>query len=237
MFKILSFTFVSFLLLSSPHYAQQYSENNSENIANLSQELENYTTRAKRHVSENTNGSPFLNESFIMGSLLNQDNILVTGVALRYNAFHDEFQVKKSMGESDENVEAIRKTSEIYIQMGDAMYAYLLSVNGTSGYFNILFEGKNINLYKKNSKKFVEGAKSVNMMTGNHPNRLVDETAYFIVVDNGELLELTGSRNAKVQAIARNNRNEVRKYVKDNGINVNREDDLIKLVKFVNKNF
>jgi len=237
MFKISSIALFTVLLLSTPQYAQQYTENNTPNNTNVSQELQNYTTRATRFVHENTNGTPYLNQNFESGSILNDDKVLVPNLMLRYNALHDEFQVKKSMIDNDENIQAVRKTSEIYVQMGDAVYTYLLPVNGAGGYYNILFEGNKIDLFRKDSKKFVEGAKSVNMMTGDHPNRLIDESSYFIVVNDGELVQLTGSRNRKIQAIAGNNRSEVRRYVKDNGLNVNREDDLIKVVKYVNENF
>lgn len=237
MFRISLIAFVSFLLFSSPQFAQQYTENNSQNDTNLSQDLQNYTTRATRFVQENTNGTPYLNENFEAGSLLNESNVLVSNVVLRYNALYDEFQVKKSLNDSEDNAQAVRKTSEIFIKMGGNIYTYLLPVNGAGGYYNILFEGTQINLYKKDSKKFVEGAKSVNMMTGDHPNRLVDESSYFIILNDGELVELTGSRNRKLQAIAGEKRNELRKYVKENKLNVNREEDLIQAVTYFNKNF
>ncbi len=236
MFRISSIAFLSVLLFSSPQYAQQYTESNSQNDTNLSQDIQNYTTRATRFVQENTNGTPYLNQNFETGSLLNESTVLVSNVVLRYNALHDEFQVKQSVSESDERLQAVRKTSELFVKMGDDIYTYLLPVNGAGGYYNILFEGNKINLYKKDSKKFVEGAKSVNMMTGDHPNRLVDESSYFIIIDDGELVELTGSRNRKLQAIAGKKRNELRKYVKENNLNVNREEDLIQAVNYFNGN-
>ena len=237
MFRISLIAFVSFLLFSSPQFAQQYTENNSQNNTNLSQDLQNYTTRATRFVQENTNGTPYLNENFEAGSLLNESNVLVSNIVIRYNALYDEFQVKKSFNDSEDNVQALRKTSDIFIKIGDNIYTYLLPVDGAVGYYNILCEGKKVDLYKKDSKKFVEGAKSVNMMTGDHPNRLVDESSYFIILNNGELVELTGSRNKKLQTIAENKRNELRKYVKENKLNLNREEDLIQAVTYFNENF
>lgn len=231
MFKLTTLALASFLLLTSQQYAQQYTASNS------TQDLENYTTRATQFVQENTNGSPFLNEAFESGSILNDSNVLIPNVVLRYNALHDEFQIKESLNQSEESIQAIRKTSELFVKMGSNLYTYLLPVNGAGGYYSVLFEGHKISLYKKDSKNFVEGAQSVNMMTGNHPNRLVDRSAYFIIIDNGELVELTGSRNRKLKAIAGEKRNALKKYVKNNSLNIKKEEDLIQTVNYFNENF
>jgi len=230
-------TLIALVLLSTTQYAQQYTENFDQNDANNSQELENFTSRATRYVQENTLGSPFLKESFEIGSILNKEGALVSNVLLRYNAFHDEFQVKQNFNTSDNDLQAVRKSNDFYLKVGEEVYIYILPANGIGGYFNILFEGEKKSLLKKNSKKFIEGTKSVNMMTGNHPNRLVDESTFYIVSSKGELSELPKSKNKKLQAIAGDKRNELKKYAKSSNLNANKEEDLIKLVAYYNQNF
>lgn len=237
MLKTTIFHLLTVLLISSPLFAQQYTENENQNNTSTSQKLEDYTSRATRYVEDNTNGSPFLKESFEIGSILNEGGVVVSNVSLRYNAFHDEFQVKQNINDSDDQIQAVRKSTDLFIKTGDDVYTYLLPSDGVGGYYNILVEGKKAQLFKKSSKKFIEGVQSVNMMTGNHPNRLVDESSYYIVNSNGEITELQKSKNKKLQAIAGDKRNELKKYAKSSNLNANKEEDLIKLVKYYNQNF
>lgn len=237
MLKLKSIALFTAILLTTPQFAQQYQENNSQNGSNASLDLQNFTTRANQYNSQNTNGTPYLNEHFEGGSLINENTVVASNVYLRYNAVHDEFQIKQTPNERDDRVQAVRKAPEVYVKMGDNIFTYVVPGDGVGGYYNVLFEGKKINLYKKYTKKFVEGQKSVNMMTGNVPNRLVNESAYYIVNSKGEFTELPNSRNRKFQAIAGDKRNELRKYASANNLNINREEDLVILVEYYNNSF
>ncbi len=237
MIKTTFFQLLLVLLISSPLFAQQYIENENQNNTSTSQKLEDFTTIATRYVEDNTNGSPFLKKSFEVGSILNEDGAVVSNVSLRYNAFHDEFQVKQNINDSDDKIQAVRKSADLFIKTGEDVYTYLLPSNGVGGYYNILVEGNKAQLLKKFSKKFIEGVQSVNMMTGNHPNRLIDESSYYIVNSNGEITELPKSKNKKLQVIAGDKRNELNKFAKSNNLNANKEEDLIKLVEYYNQNF
>lgn len=210
--------------------AQQYSDSDSK-------ELQNYTTRASKYISENTKGSPYFNEDFQMGSLLNESTVLFPDVALRYNALNDEFQIKTSLNESSKNIQAVIKKIDVYVKVGDAIYTYLLPSGEVGGYYNVLVEGTKKSIYKKFSKKFIEGAQSVNMMTGNHPNRLIDETNYYLVSADGTIEELPNSKNRRLKLIAGKNYKNLKKYAKSNDLNAKNEEDLIKLVKYYNQNY
>jgi hypothetical protein len=237
MLRLKSIALFTAILITAPQFAQQYQESNTQNGSNVSRELQDFTTRANQYNSQNTTGSPYLNEEFESGSLINENAVVASNVYLRYNAVHDEFQIKQSPNERDDRVQAIIKAPEVYVKIGDDIFTYVTPGDGVGGYYNILFEGKKINLYKKYSKKFVEGQKSVNMMTGNVPNRLVNESAYYIVNNKGEFTELPNSRNRKFQAIAGDKRNDLRKYAGANNLNINREEDLIRLVEYYNSKF
>ncbi|WP_339610022.1 hypothetical protein [uncultured Planktosalinus sp.] len=230
MIKPLAFIVLSLILFPTSTKAQQYSDSNSK-------ELLNYTTRASKYNPENTKGSPYLTDEFQKGSLLNESSVMFPDVALRYNALNDEFQVKNSIYESNDNILAVMKKTDVYVKIGDAIYTYLLPSGETGGYYNVLVEGAKKSIYKKLSKKFVEGAQSVNMMTGNHPNRLVDETKYYLVDSNGTIEELPNSKNRKLKLIAKKNYKEFKKYAKSNDLNANDDEDLIKLVKYYNQNY
>lgn len=226
--KILSLSLIVTTLTISPIFAQQYTENTNE-------EIQNYTIRAKSINLENTKGSPFENDEFILGSILSDNSTLISNVYLRYNAHQDEFQIKPTPNAPDVNVQAIKKSTDFFIKMGDVIYTYKLPQDGFGGYYQILVEGNNVDLLKKISKKFIEGQNSVTMMTGNHPNRLIDESSYVVSKDN-KIIEVTGSKNKILEAIAGDQKNELKKHTKSEKLNVKKEEDLIKAVNYYNEN-
>ncbi len=226
--KILSLSLIVFTLTITPLFAQQYTENTNE-------EIQNYTIRAKSINLDNTKGSPFENDEFVLGSILSDNSTLISNVYLRYNAHQDEFQIKPTLNVPDMNVQAIKKSTDFFIKMGDEIYTYKLPQDGFGGYYQILVEGNNVDLLKKISKKFIEGQNSVTMMTGNHPNRLIDESSYVVSKDN-KIIEVTGSKNKILEAIAGDQKNELKKYTKSEKLNVKKEEDLIKVVNYYNEN-
>lgn len=223
------------LLVTLSNFAQQYSEKDNQNN---SQNLQNYTTRTtKFEPSFNTQGTPFENDNFVLGSLLSEDEILVSNIALRYNAFRDEFQVKQSLANNDENLQAVIKRTDLFVKMGDDIFTYVVTPEGaTKGYFDILYEGASFSLYKKITKKFIEGIKPVNTMKSNTPNRYVEDVKYFLVDKNNSFDELPNSRNKTIKIIGGNKRNELKKYVQESDLNVKEEQDLIQVVKYANEN-
>lgn len=226
--KIFSLILLIFTFTINPFFAQEYSENTSEEILN-------YTTSAKKINLENTKGTPYENEEFVLGSILSENNTLISNVYLRYNAYQDEFQIKQNPNASDDNVQAIKKSTDFYVKMGDEIFTYKLPQDGFGGYYNILEEGDKVDLLKKISKKFVEGQNSVTMMTGNHPNRLIDESSFVVVKNDGKIEEVTGSKNKIIEAIAGDDKNELKKLVKAEKLNVKKEEDLIKAVNYYNE--
>ncbi len=226
--KLFSLILLIFTFTINPLFAQEYSENTSEEILN-------YTTIAKKVNLENTKGSPYENEEFVLGSILSENNTLISNVYLRYNAYQDEFQIKQNPNASDDNVQAIKKSTDFYVKMGDEIFTYKLPQDGYGGYYNIVAEGNKIDLLKKISKKFIEGQNSVTKMTGNHPNRLIDESSFVVIKNDGKIEELTGSKNKIIEAIAGDDKNELKKHTKAEKLNVKKEEDLIKAVNYYNE--
>ena len=237
MLKSITIALLISILFTTPQFAQQYTENNSQNNAGISQDIQNYTTRANQYNQQNTNGTPYHNDQFENGSLINGNIIVASNVYLRYNAVHDEFQIKQTPNVSDDRIQAVRKSPEVFVKLGNELFTYVVPGNGVGGYYSVLVEGKKINLYKKFAKKFVEGRKSVNMMTGDVPNRLVNESSYFIVTSKGEFTKLPKRKNRKFQVIGGDKSNDLRKYANAKNLNINREEDLIKLVEYYNNSF
>lgn len=236
----LSLSFILILLISFSNFAQEYSESNNQfNSSNNTQDLQSYTTRAVIYEPKyNTNGTPYENEDFVMGSLLGENNVLVSNVVLRYNAVRDEFQVKKSLNKNDNNILAVIKKTDLFVKMGTDVFTFVLTADdGVKGYFNILLEGNKLSVYKKISKKYQEGEKPINSMKSNTPNRFIDDVKYYLVNEDKEFMELPNSKSKRIKLISSDNRKELKKFSKTENLNIKKEEDLIKLVEYYNQNF
>lgn len=233
--KSFSFLFAVSILTFGTTFAQHYTENNTQNSEKSTVTIEEFLTPAKK-ITQDFKGSPFANETFVPGALLSNNEVLISNIFLRYNAYQDEFQVKKSMIATENNIEAIRKTQAIYIKIANDIYTYKIpdATQGVGGYYQILLEGNTFDLFKKNSKKFIEGADSVNKMTGNHAARIVDESFYYLVNSKGKFLELPSSKSKKIDAIGGANKSELKKFIKSNRLNIKKEEDLIKIISHIN---
>ncbi len=182
----------------------------------------------------NFSGSAYENEEFVNGFVFNDGKILASNVALRYNAKRDELEVKKSLATSDASAKVLVKKSDIYVKMLNKSFVYCPVKQGIekAGYFMVLHEGDNYGLYKKITKKFLEGKESVNSITRDTPPSFKTEEAYYLVDMESESFTLfPKSRKGKLKTFP-NFKKEVKDYVKKEGLNINKDYALKKLVKY-----
>ena len=103
----------------------------------------------------------------------------------------------------------------------------------SAGYLQLLFEGENLNLYKKITKEFVEGMESVNSITGDVPAMFKQNETYLLNRKKQNTFEaLESSKRKRIDALGVSKK-EIKSFLKDKDLNIKREDGLIKTVKFV----
>lgn len=179
-----------------------------------------------------TIGSPYANPDFLPGILMTTDSVIHKNIYLRYNVHKNEMEVKTSDDEESE-IFSLLKSPDFYVQIKDKVYEFV-PLNGKiegGTYFEILYSGDHVDLYKNQTKKYSPPERARTSLQGDVPQRFDDLNRYYIVTNEGVLYEVPSSRK-KILDIFKAKRNELEKHTKKNKLNFNDESDLLKLIRY-----
>lgn len=172
----------------------------------------------------------YANSNFVLGKIFQEDKLIKDDVPMRYNAFADEIEIKKNT--SDERFSALIKDPNIFVKIFKDIYVFVPyeGSNEKGGYFNVLSDGKTYDLYKKTTAIFREPQKARTNYEKDSPPTFVKTTTYYLVQD-GTFLEMPSSKS-KVLKMMDKKGDEIKSYIKQNNIDIDKEADMIKLVSY-----
>lgn len=178
-------------------------------------------------------GSPYFNESFQKGSAVKNGITIDRNIGLRYNANKDVFEIKKPIALTDDQARILKKTDELSLVINNQTFVFLLPTakSKAQGYFVVLYEGENLTLYKKIKKEYLPAQKAYSSMAKAVPPSYKEKIIYYLADSEGVINELSPSKKKKTEAFGIDKK-ELKIYLKENSINVNKEKDLIKLAKY-----
>jgi hypothetical protein len=180
---------------------------------------------------KNYKGSPYLDETFVLGKILfnNAKNI---PARLRYNAYSDEFEFY------DRNkISALLKLDNTKIVLGDKLFVLKkIDDNGIirKGYFQELVKKGSIKLYKKLYKKFMEAKKATSSYGADKPARFETKFDYFIERNDNLGLRKLNLKKKEIIKTLQDKDTAIKKFIKSNSLKLSREPDLIKLFTYYN---
>jgi hypothetical protein len=179
---------------------------------------------------ESIKDEAYTNPNFLQGTIYQEDKALKTDVLMRYNAFADEIEIKNNI--SDETYGALIKSPDIFVKILRDLYVFvpLDGSNEKGGYFNVLSDGKTYDLYKKIKAEFREPKKAETSYQKDSPPSFPKTTTYYLV-QNGTFLEMPSS-NSKVFKMMDVKKDEMKKFIKANNIDLDKESDLIKTISY-----
>lgn len=172
----------------------------------------------------------YVNPNFLPGKIFQEDQLIKDDVPMRYNAYADEIEIKKNV--SDESYSALIKSPDIFVKLVNDIYVFVPfeGSNEKGGYFNVLSDGKTYDLYKKTKSIYKEPKKAQTSYQRDTPPSFVKETTYYLVKD-GTFLEMPNSKS-KIMKMMDSKKSEMKKYIKENNIDLDKEADLIKTIKY-----
>lgn len=181
-----------------------------------------------------TVGSPYEDATFKPGKLYNDDETFQVSFFARYNVMDDVIEIKNTISEPDSLIKFLIKTPDLSVKIDDKVYDFVpFSGKVEDGaYFEILFRGDKVDLYKRHSKKFIEGRIARTSYEVDFPQRFLDENTYFFVTNEGKMIEFPSSSNKKLEAIPYK-KQELNKYIKEKKLQLNEEKDLINLINYL----
>ena len=178
-------------------------------------------------------GSPYYNEDFSKAVILKQGKVVAFSQEVRYNVSKEVFEIKDALNKNSKIVNTIIRKDEIEIKIGDISFEYISSEkNKLRGYFIPLFNGDKYSLYKKITKEYIPSQKAANSMSNDIAALYREKEILYLVNDKGVFTALPTSKGRKIK-VFKNLKIEVKTYIKENKLNINRENDFVKLVSYV----
>ncbi len=177
------------------------------------------------------NGSPYLNDEFVEGSVYTVQKIQYVEVPLRYNIYNDNLEFKTPNGE----IQALA-TPEIVERavLGETQMTYLpyLQANKIKkGFFIILEEGK-ISLYAKPEITYKPATEPAAYKEPEPPKFVKNEDKYYLRVGTGEA-QLISNKKDFIAAFP-NNQDKITNYISKNKIKTNKPESLTEVVRYYN---
>lgn len=179
-------------------------------------------------------GTPYNNESFLLGNIYIKDELSASDVALRFNIYSDEIEIKESLQADDDKINALIKSPDISVTILRDKYYYVSKGKGLEkgGYFQVLTTGKKYSLYKKLGKKYYPARKAKTSFEQDVPAKFDDRATYFIHFNNGGMVELPDSKK-KAYKVFGKSESEVKEYCKERKLDISKEKDLKRVVLYL----
>jgi hypothetical protein len=201
--------------------------------------IKNLGKPANPHENTWVKGSPYFDEQFLEGIVYYNGHAVDT-VLLRYNAYQDEIQVKRTPDLADP-VEALLKNSAITCVLGQNRIAYKDFLNDKdqvqTSYFFTLLEGKKYGLYSRLRKIIRAGRKSSNSLARSIDAQFIDKTEYYVLTSQSLALRQLPRRKAKIPEFFQDDdRNLVVASLKKFRFNSSNQDLMVHLFRRLNEN-
>lgn len=177
---------------------------------------------------ENYKGTPYHSDNFLTGNVYIENEIILSNVALRYNAIADEIEFKESLNSNDKEVKALVKSKEIYAKIMKDIFVFIPS----EGYYLVVFDGDNFSLLKKVTKKYFPAKKAKNNYERSTLAEFEDRFSYSIFTRNGEMMEFPKSKSKKLKVFG-NSEKLIKDYIKKYHLDLNKEKDLKKVIIYL----
>ena len=172
--------------------------------------------------------------TFLLGNVYINKVLARSDVAMRYNIYSDEMQIKESLQSDDKDITALIKSPDISVTILNDTFVYVTKGKGLEkgGYFQIATTGKNYSLYKKLGKKYYEASKAKTSFERDVPAKFEDRTYYYIHFSNGGMVELPDSKKKRFKAFGESEA-LVKAYTKEKKIDITKEKDLKRVIIYL----
>ncbi|UII78495.1 hypothetical protein [Flagellimonas sp. CMM7] len=179
-------------------------------------------------------GSIYLEDEFVLGTIFFNGNE-ESKMYMRYNAFNDEFEIRKSKLKKD-GVLALLKNSNISCSFGGDKFKYTSFLDDNSvksyGYLKMIYSTDNYKLFEQNRKLFKEGKRAKTSHAVSFPHRFVDEINYYISIDDNDPVRISRSKKELVDLFRAEHQNKIKQFLKEKNVDLKSRSGLVNLVAF-----
>ncbi|WP_346860586.1 hypothetical protein [uncultured Draconibacterium sp.] len=183
-------------------------------------------------IAPNIDGTPYLNDEFIVGEVIVEDSIRFELIPLRYNIYNDKMEFKNK---NSQVLEISNSTSRYQFHFEDFLFCnQMYSEDGLSkqGILELLVDGQ-VKLFKKYNIELQPAAKAIGFQEAT-PDRFVQKEEQYLLAVGKEIPYVFGNPK-KLLPVLEKIKPEVNSYVKTQKLKLRSEKDLIVLIQCCNQ--
>ncbi len=182
-------------------------------------------------------GSPYTSNEFAMTSMYYGDENLGK-IYYRYNALNEEVEIKNSLRES-EGIKSLSRDKKVSILIDGKKMSFMTFVTSKdrtlNGYLSTLSKNGTFKLYKRTLIKYTEGKPAANSFVKAVPSRFAQFIEYYFQEEGVNRIDEIPLKNSRLlKLIDASKREGLKKYLKENSLNIKEEADLIQAFNFLN---
>jgi hypothetical protein len=180
---------------------------------------------------EDIEGSPYLNDEFIKGSIFTTTKTQFVDVPLRYNIYNDQIEFTDSAGEvmamtANEMIEKV-----VFGGYTMEFAPYLYALKEKSGFFEVLVKGK-ATLYARPEVLFQAEVAPAAFKDAEPAKFIRKDDSYYIRIGVKAAEEINSKK--ELITVFPENQNKMEAFIKKNKISIKDRDDLKKTVEYYN---
>ncbi|PTN09479.1 hypothetical protein [Mangrovibacterium marinum] len=188
--------------------------------------------RNNENTYTNIEGSPFLDENFVVGKVIINDSILIENVPLRYNIYSDKIEFKNANGQILE----ISNSGQVYqFKLGSHTFLeseYRTKNETEQGVLELLVNG-NIKLYKKYRIELKEATKAIGFQDA-QPNRFTPLDDEYLIAEGDAIPQVIKNPKILLEEL-KSYQPDIEKYIQKEKVRVKTESGLIRLIRHCNQ--
>jgi len=181
------------------------------------------------NVSE-TEGSPYENETFVIGKAISEKMNISSAFLMRYNIYNDVIEVKDK-----DQLNALLRSFDLYVILSNREYHYAEYLDESKtikkGYFILLYGGSNIELFSRKTQKYKEAVPTKNSFQAKQPAEFLNSEAFYMKQE-GALLEIPTNKKEFLSEFP-GIEADLKKFMKANKISLKSENDVIELFTYI----
>jgi hypothetical protein len=181
----------------------------------------------------NLDGSPYLEEDFILSKVVDQNQNKTMAVYARYRIFDDVFEMKQKPTSSKEFSIPRTKDFEVFIDNKKYMLFtdYPIEMNGTySGYARVLYSSNKLQLIKRITQTYIKAEPPKNSYSS-PTNAALENNVFYFVVINDQIFQVEAHKRRAADGFP-NHQEKLEDFIKDEKLKFKSDEedaDLIKL--------
>ncbi len=182
-------------------------------------------------------GSPYLTEDFIKSKVYFGEEF-IGDFFVRYNALNSEIEIKES-NLPEENPKRLLANQDLRVKYGQRELLFTTYINKKdetkNGYLSIISKGDKYTLYHRLAVKYSEGKAAANSMVNAIPSRYAHFVEYYYLKNGIDRIDqLQQKKGALLKILDKELKEDVSKFLKEEKIDLNKEEDLIKTFEYIN---